>query len=64
MNEIENINEKANDLKDKETIRKLKRENDEYRQKFNQKEQECEELRRERDKCREEKNENLIKFSK
>ncbi|EAR86581.1 hypothetical protein TTHERM_00042690 (macronuclear) [Tetrahymena thermophila SB210] len=64
MNEIKLANEKIDDQKDKETIRKLRREVDELKQKFFQKDQECEELRRERDRCREEKNECLIKFSK
>ncbi|KAL4474733.1 hypothetical protein ABPG74_001429 [Tetrahymena malaccensis] len=64
MNELKLANEKIDDQKDKENIRKLRREVDELKQKFFQKDQECEELRRERDRCREEKNECLIRFSK
>ncbi|KAL4512473.1 hypothetical protein ABPG72_005475 [Tetrahymena utriculariae] len=64
MNEIKLANEKIDDQKDKENARKLRREVDELKQKLFQKDQECEELRRERDRCREEKNECLIRFSK
>lgn len=45
-------------------IRKLKRKTEEAKMRANAKESEADELRRERDSLRDEKNENLIKFSK
>lgn len=55
---------KIEDNKDKETIRKLRKELDEYKIKSSSKELEADELRINRDRLRDEKNENLLKFSK
>lgn len=64
MNEVSSLTEKIEDNKDKETIRKLRKELDEYKIKSSSKELEADELRINRDRLRDEKNENLLKFSK
>lgn len=64
MKEIEELTDKLDDNRDKDLIRKYKREAEEAKLRTNAKELEAEELRIDRDKIREEKNENMIKYSK
>ena len=59
--ELEQVNNQLEDNRDKELIRKLRKDVEELRQKLHLREQESEELRNERDRARDEKNELLIK---
>ncbi|CAD8101143.1 unnamed protein product [Paramecium sonneborni] len=62
--QIEELTKIIEDSKDRDLIRRLRKDLDEYKLKFNNSDSENQELRNERDKIREEKNEIMIKFAR
>jgi len=64
MLEIQSLQERVEDTRDKDIIRALRRELDDIKFRFYENENEMEELRREKEKLREEKNDILIKLNK
>lgn len=62
--QITELTKLLEDNKDKEILRRIRKDLDEYKQKSTVLDIENEELRIERDKIREEKNEMMIKFSR
>ena len=64
MSEIATLSDRIDDSKDKEIIRKIRKDLEEQKTRAQLKEQEADELRVQRDKLREEKNDNLMKYSK
>ncbi|CAD8181371.1 unnamed protein product [Paramecium pentaurelia] len=64
QHQIEELTKIIEDSKDKDVIRRLRKDLDEYKLKYNNADTENQELRIERDKIREEKNEIMIKFAR
>ncbi|CAD8186570.1 unnamed protein product [Paramecium octaurelia] len=64
QHQIEELTKIIEDSKDRDVIRRLRKDLDEYKLKFNNVDSENVELRNERDKIREEKNEIMIKFAR
>jgi len=64
MIEIQTLQERVEDTREKEIIRALRRELDEIKFRYDENENEMEELRREKEKLRDEKNDILIKLNK
>ena len=64
MQEIQSLQERLEDTRDKDIIRVLRRDLDEVKFRYDENETEMEELRREKEKLREEKNDILIKLNK
>ncbi|CAK87391.1 unnamed protein product (macronuclear) [Paramecium tetraurelia] len=64
QHQIEELTKIIEDSKDRDLIRRLRKDLDEYKLKFNNADTENVELRNERDKIREEKNEIMIKFAR
>lgn len=64
MQEIQALQERLEDTRDKDIIRILRRDLDEIKFRYDENESEMEELRREKEKLREEKNDILIKLNK
>ncbi|CAD8183514.1 unnamed protein product [Paramecium octaurelia] len=64
QHQISDLTKQVEDNKDRDTIRKLRKDLEEYKLKFCATDTENEELRNERDKIREEKNDIMIKFAR
>ncbi|CAD8080201.1 unnamed protein product [Paramecium primaurelia] len=64
QHQILDLTRQVEDNKDRDTIRRLRKDLEEYKLKFNITDTENEELRNERDKIREEKNDIMIKFAR
>jgi len=64
MLEIQSLQERVEDTRDKEIIRTLRRELDDIKFRYDENENEMEELRREKERLRDEKNDILIKLNK
>ncbi|CAD8169045.1 unnamed protein product [Paramecium pentaurelia] len=64
QHQISDLTRQVEDNKDRDTIRRLRKDLEEYKLKFNATDTENEELRNERDKIREEKNDIMIKFAR
>ncbi|CAD8186555.1 unnamed protein product [Paramecium pentaurelia] len=64
QHQITDLTRQVEDNKDRDTIRRLRKDLEEYKLKFNITDTENEELKNERDKIREEKNDIMIKFAR
>ncbi|CAK90421.1 unnamed protein product (macronuclear) [Paramecium tetraurelia] len=64
QHQISDLTRQVEDNKDRDTIRRLRKDLEEYKLKFSATDTENEELRNERDKIREEKNDIMIKFAR